>query len=837
MASSIGSLLPKPKYSNDKNEENPAQNSGIRVVTELGAAERKALIKTYSIPSYGERGPSSGNSWKPKTVEDYGDGGAYPEIHILQYPRNMGSSKSSSGGNSLALTVTSEGKVDYTSIARQGHSKSRIIQASFNDLVPLRQRVKNGELSLDRPSEDEVKSTTEKTQAALQKILDAKISSSNSKSAVALSNKKNDATYVRYTPSNMMGESSDVKHRQRIIKIVDVAQDPLEPPKFKHTKVPPRPPSPPPPVLRSPPRKLTAEDQKNWYIPPSVSNWKNSKGFTIAIDKRMAADGRNLQAAAGVHTINDNFAKLSESLAVADVKMREEVSQRNAMRKKLAEKEEKEREERMRKLAQRAKEEREKLISSRSGKQSRWAAKSKSKEVEEPEIKEEENEEEISVKEEEREPIHTPRRDSLSQEDDDSVSPPSYREKKTEKAIEPKDSPLRRPRSISRSPSRSRSVSREPPRSRKPEPETRPRRRDSETRSRHSPRREFSHYKDEEPGRSRYRKSYHRSISPSVSRSRSRSVSSDESPDGRYSRRYSRDFRSRDSDRRSGRDREHEKKRDYGREHRSSRREHYESSRYRRSRHSDSESDRSESEDDRYDRSRAYRSSRSRYDGDRKPSSSRRSHRSEEDEEEDDRKSKSSQGRYQELPDERRRRKMREERLAEAKRKLQLSKMGASSRAKSMLKSDGDRDISERVALGVAKPSTVSTGDSQFDSRLFGSVSVSSNFNEDQAYDKPLFQTGQALQAIYLPKTSANLDDDDDSTLNEITKESRFETLGRVKNGFQGTESGGPTREGPVEFEKDDGKVMNTEDPYGVDKMINEIKDESSKQKNKGKRR
>jgi hypothetical protein len=55
------------------------------------------------------------------------------------------------------------------------------------------------------------------------------------------------------------------------------------------------PPSPPVPVLHSPPRKVTAEEQANWVIPPCISNWKNAKGYTIPLDKRLAADGRGIQ--------------------------------------------------------------------------------------------------------------------------------------------------------------------------------------------------------------------------------------------------------------------------------------------------------------------------------------------------------------------------------------------------------------------------------------------------------------------------------------------------------------------------------------------------------------
>ena len=48
------------------------------------------------------------------------------------------------------------------------------------------------------------------------------------------------------------------------------------PPKFKHKRVPRGPGTPPPPVHHSPPRKLTQKDQKDWKIPPCVSNWKNA---------------------------------------------------------------------------------------------------------------------------------------------------------------------------------------------------------------------------------------------------------------------------------------------------------------------------------------------------------------------------------------------------------------------------------------------------------------------------------------------------------------------------------------------------------------------------------
>lgn len=42
-------------------------------------------------------------------------------------------------------------------------------------------------------------------------------------------------------------------------------------------KIPRGPPSPPAPVMHSPTRKVTVKEQKEWKIPPCISNWKNAK--------------------------------------------------------------------------------------------------------------------------------------------------------------------------------------------------------------------------------------------------------------------------------------------------------------------------------------------------------------------------------------------------------------------------------------------------------------------------------------------------------------------------------------------------------------------------------
>merc|ERR1712217_898165 len=80
----------------------------------------------------------------------------------------------------------------------------------------------------------------------------------------------------------------------------------------------------PVPVMHSPPNTSDSKKTLNWKIPPAVSNWKNAKGYIIPLDKRLLADGRNLQET----KINDNFSKLSEALYIAEQKAREDTELR-----------------------------------------------------------------------------------------------------------------------------------------------------------------------------------------------------------------------------------------------------------------------------------------------------------------------------------------------------------------------------------------------------------------------------------------------------------------------------------------------------------------------------
>ncbi len=346
MATGLFSSLPKPKYTGE-HEEIPAhaRPTGPRIVGPGAVDESQVVLRKAGPPPYGQR-----TGWRPRSQEDYGDGGAFPEVPVAQYPLDMGKKGTAKTSNALALQVDAEGKVKYDAIARQGHSDSRTIHSNFKDLIPLRQRADAGDISLERPSEEEVAQSTEKTKMALEKLISGAVAAQKPKNVKG--GQRDDPTYVRYTPANQMGDTS--KKNDRIFKIVQKQQDPMEPPKFKHKKIPRGPPSPPPPVMHSPPRKLTAEDQEAWKIPPPVSNWKNPKGYTVPLDKRLAADGRALQDV----TINDKFAQFAEALFTADRHAREEVRLRAQMQQKLAEKEKLAKEEHLREMARKAREER-----------------------------------------------------------------------------------------------------------------------------------------------------------------------------------------------------------------------------------------------------------------------------------------------------------------------------------------------------------------------------------------------------------------------------------------------------------------------------------------------
>src|SRR5579862_2619219 len=145
----LSALLPEPKH---KDDYLPLVDNREDDVT--STLDSSVVVQVTGAPAYGQR-----SGWMPRTLDDFGDGGSFPEIHIAQYPLEMGKANTvitiirvelmqKSTSNALQVQVDAQGRVQYDAIVRQGHDSNRIIHTSFKDLIPLRQRADVGEIDL-----------------------------------------------------------------------------------------------------------------------------------------------------------------------------------------------------------------------------------------------------------------------------------------------------------------------------------------------------------------------------------------------------------------------------------------------------------------------------------------------------------------------------------------------------------------------------------------------------------------------------------------------------------------------------------------------------------------
>ncbi|CAH8354719.1 unnamed protein product [Eruca vesicaria subsp. sativa] len=317
--------------------------------TESESEKSAAVVAFKAVPVYLKR-----QGFRPRSPEDFGDGGAFPEIHVAQYPLGMGKNKSSKpGSKTLPVTVDAEGNVVFDAIVRQNENSKKIVYSQHKDIIPKvlkNERGGDGVVDEEEELQKQIQATTEETKAAMEKIVNVRLSAAQ---PTNVPRQSGDSEFIKYKPSQQSAAFNSGA-KERIIRMVEMPVDPLDPPKFKHKRVPKASGSPPVPVMHSPPRPVTVKDQQDWKIPPCISNWKNPKGYTIPLDKRLAADGRGLQDV----QINDNFAKLSEALYVAEQKAREAVSMRSKVQKEMMMKEKERKEQELRALAQKARSER-----------------------------------------------------------------------------------------------------------------------------------------------------------------------------------------------------------------------------------------------------------------------------------------------------------------------------------------------------------------------------------------------------------------------------------------------------------------------------------------------
>ncbi|KAF2423318.1 hypothetical protein EJ08DRAFT_652850 [Tothia fuscella] len=291
------------------------------------------------IPPYGDR-----TNWQPKELTDFGQRGAFPEVLHAQYPLGMGLS-SQQTSNTLPVRLNGEGRVQYQDIASRGHSANRVVKASFQDLIPI---PRSADVHLARPSVEEIDATRERTAAALAALVAPSSRTVRDKKRV-----KSQADLFEYTASNQRG--FEPTQPLCIIKVVNTQSDPVEPPKWKITNIPQGHPSPPAPVLHSPLKALTAEEQAAWKkLPPAVSNWKNSNEYAIPLDKRLTLDGKRTQEI----VFSNGFASLAESLASAERLAQQEVTTRAKLETQLVEKEKQKEDGKLLELAEQARKKR-----------------------------------------------------------------------------------------------------------------------------------------------------------------------------------------------------------------------------------------------------------------------------------------------------------------------------------------------------------------------------------------------------------------------------------------------------------------------------------------------
>ncbi|PNX81210.1 SNW domain-containing protein 1-like [Trifolium pratense] len=173
---------------------------------------------------------------------------------------------------------------------------------------------------------------------------------------------------------------------------------------------------------------------------------------------------------------------------------------------------------------------------------------------------------------------------------------------------------------------------------------------------------------------------------------------------------------------------------------------------------------------------------------------------------------------YPERDERLQREKIREERRKKRERERRLEAKDAVMRKKSKITRDKDRDISEKVALGLA--STKQGTEVMYDERLFNQdKGISSGFaTNDQynVYERGLFNAQPTLSTLYRPKK--DLDNEAyrgaDEQLEKIMKTDRF----KPDKGFAGASERAGPRDRPVEFEREEA------DPFGLDQCLIEVK-------------
>ncbi|KAA8492416.1 SNW/SKI-interacting protein [Porphyridium purpureum] len=256
-----------------------------------------------------------------------------------------------SASTALALQRVGDGAV--VALPRESSQLASITEAQAGYERSRERDVTEDALAL--PHAAEVGSTNQRTEHALQRAMERKRTGALSSVVDGGGSGFGSSApeYVQYsakpgTPGFVPGVSD-----RRVVQINSVQADPMEPPRFRHRRAPSCQPGPEEPVLHSPPQKLTKQDLKQWDVPPSISQWKNQGGFAIALDKRLAANSKNVShTMVGNHEqVSSRFSELAESLLKAEQTARDDIEQRARIQREMESRERERKELELRELA------------------------------------------------------------------------------------------------------------------------------------------------------------------------------------------------------------------------------------------------------------------------------------------------------------------------------------------------------------------------------------------------------------------------------------------------------------------------------------------------------
>ena len=151
MKPSLLSSLPAPKHGGEpRAEDNDIEDHAQGVSGTARTVEgNKPSSKGHRVPPYPHR---RAEKFVPRRQADFCDGGAYPEIHMAQYPLNMGKpgSRAADSEGTLALTVNAEGDFNYDAIVTAGRDPTRTTHTGHGELVA------KPDATFERPSEDAI---------------------------------------------------------------------------------------------------------------------------------------------------------------------------------------------------------------------------------------------------------------------------------------------------------------------------------------------------------------------------------------------------------------------------------------------------------------------------------------------------------------------------------------------------------------------------------------------------------------------------------------------------------------------------------------------------------